>query len=52
MEKYAAAKKYMAGHHTVAFPAYDRLILKRNYLGFGGGNAILEDVLSKFSRPF
>jgi nitrogenase molybdenum-iron protein beta chain len=51
MEKYPA-KKFMAGHHTVAFPAHDRLILSRNYLGFGGGNAILEDVLSKFSRPF
>lgn len=52
MEKYAAAKKYLAGHHTISFPAYDRLILNRNYAGYDGGNALLEDVLSKFSRPF
>lgn len=52
MEKYVAGQKYMAGHHTISFPAFDRLILKRTYSGFGGGNALLEDVLSKFSRPF
>jgi nitrogenase molybdenum-iron protein beta chain len=52
MEKYAAGKKFLAGHHTVAFPAYDRIILRRTYSGYNGGNALLEDVLSKFSRPF
>ena len=51
MEKYAA-KKYMAGHHTVSFPAFDRIILKRTYAGFGGGNVLLEDLFSKFARPF
>jgi len=51
MEKYAA-NKYMAGHHTVSFPAFDRVILKRTYAGFGGGNSLLEDLFSKFARPF
>lgn len=51
MEKYAA-RKYMAGHHTVSFPAFDRVILKRTYAGFGGGNVLLEDLFSKFARPF
>jgi nitrogenase molybdenum-iron protein beta chain len=52
MEKYVAGPRYLAGHHTVSFPAFDRLILRRTYAGYGGGNALLEDVLSKFSRPF
>lgn len=51
MEKYAA-RKYMAGHHTVTFPAFDRIILRRTYAGFGGGNVLLEDLFSKFARPF
>jgi nitrogenase molybdenum-iron protein beta chain len=52
MEKYVAGERYLAAHHTISFPAYDRLILKRTYLGWGGGNAFLEDVLGKFGRPF
>jgi len=51
MEKYAA-KKYMAGHHTVSFPAFDRVILRRSYAGFNGGNVLLEDLFSKYARPF
>jgi len=51
MEKYVA-RKFTAGHLTVSFPAFDRIILKRSYVGFGGGNALLEDLLSKFAAPF
>jgi len=50
MEKYAA-KKFLARPHTVSFPAFDRLILKRTYAGFDGGTALIEDLLTKFARP-
>lgn len=51
MEKYISMEKFKAFPHTVSFPAYDRLLLRRSYFGFYGGVNLIEDVLGKVGRP-
>ncbi len=51
MEKYSSMEKFKAFHHTVSFPAYDRMLLTRTYFGFLGGVNLLEDLMGKLGRP-
>ena len=51
MEKYLATQ-LNAAHLSISFPAYDRLIVKRTYAGFGGGISLLEDIVGKVAMPF
>ena len=51
LEKNIAGEEYGAMHHSVAFPSYDRLILDRNYAGYRGGLALMEDLTSKWVGP-
>jgi nitrogenase molybdenum-iron protein beta chain len=37
---------------SVTWPAHDRLVIRRSYAGYGGGIALLEDILSKFIMPY
>ncbi|NTU79512.1 MAG: nitrogenase [Chloroflexales bacterium] len=50
-EKYIAAEEFKAIHHSIAFPAYDRMIVDRSYAGWRGGLNLLEDLVSKFGGP-
>lgn len=51
IEKYFASD-IKAGHLSVSFPAYDRLVVGRSYAGYRGGTTLLEDILSKYLMPF
>lgn len=39
-------------HVTIAFPAFNRLILDRSHLGYLGGSALIEDIGSTLAAPF
>jgi len=51
LEKVTAGEEYGAMHHSIAFPSYDRLVLDRNYAGYRGGLALVEDLTSKWVGP-
>jgi len=51
LENPIAGPEFGAIHLSVGFPAYDRLILDRNYAGFRGGLALMEDIISKYAGP-
>ncbi len=51
LEKNISGEEYGAMHHSVAFPSYDRLILDRNYAGYRGGLALMEELTSKWVGP-
>lgn len=37
---------------SITYPAHDRLVIRDTYAGYGGGIAVLEDILSKFIMPY
>jgi nitrogenase molybdenum-iron protein beta chain len=39
-------------HVTIAFPAFNRLILDRSHLGYLGGSALIEDIGSTLAALF
>jgi nitrogenase molybdenum-iron protein beta chain len=39
-------------HLSVAFPAFERLVVRDTYAGYGGGMTLLEDFLTKFIMPY
>jgi nitrogenase molybdenum-iron protein beta chain len=51
LEKWPAAKEFGVAFLSVAFPMYDRVIVDRNYAGYRGGVALLEDLLAKYVGP-
>jgi nitrogenase molybdenum-iron protein beta chain len=51
LEKWPAAKEFGVSFLSVAFPMYDRVIVDRNYAGYRGGVALLEDLLAKYVGP-
>ena len=51
LENPIASELGAAIHLTVSFPSYDRLILDRNYAGYRGGLALMEDIVSKYCGP-
>lgn len=51
LEKNISGEEYGAMHHSIAFPSYDRLILDRNYAGYRGGLALMEELTSKWVGP-
>ncbi|MDR2459752.1 MAG: nitrogenase [Deltaproteobacteria bacterium] len=51
LEKYIAKTENEAHHLSVSYPVYDRLIVDRNYAGFRGGIAMLEDISHNFAGP-
>ena len=51
LEKWPAAKEFGVSFLSVAFPMYDRVIVDRNYAGYRGGIALLEDLLAKYVGP-
>jgi len=51
LEKWPAAKEFGVAHLSVGFPMYDRVIVDRNYAGYRGGVALLEDLLAKYVGP-
>jgi nitrogenase molybdenum-iron protein beta chain len=51
LEKYLAVDELNAMQVSVAFPVYDRLIVDRNYAGYRGGLALMEDVAYKYGGP-
>jgi len=51
LEKWPAAKEFHVNYLSVSFPMYDRAVITRSYVGYGGGNALLEDMLSKIMAP-
>jgi nitrogenase molybdenum-iron protein beta chain len=51
LEKWPAAKEFAVSHLSIAFPAYDRVIVERTYAGYRGGTCLLEDLLSKHVGP-
>jgi len=51
LEKWPAAKEFGVAHLSVGFPMYDRVIVDRNYAGYRGGLALLEDLIAKYVGP-
>jgi nitrogenase molybdenum-iron protein beta chain len=51
LEKHIATGELQAMQVSVAFPTYDRLIVDRNYAGYRGGLALMEDVAYKYGGP-
>jgi len=51
LEKHIAGQELQAMQVSVAFPTYDRLIVDRNYAGYRGGLALMEDVAYKYGGP-
>lgn len=51
LEKYIAVDELSAMQVSVAFPVFDRLIVDRNYAGYRGGLALMEDVAYKYGGP-
>ncbi|MBJ6724382.1 nitrogenase component 1 [Geomesophilobacter sediminis] len=51
LEKYLAVDELDAMQLSVAFPAYDRLIVDRTYAGYRGGLALMEDIAYKYGGP-
>jgi nitrogenase molybdenum-iron protein beta chain len=51
LEKYIATDEIGAMQVSVAFPAYDRLVVDRTYAGYRGGLALMEDVAFKYGGP-
>lgn len=37
---------------SVSFPANDRMIIRDTYAGYGGGIAMIEDIMSRFIQPY
>lgn len=51
LEKIIAGEEYGAMHHSIAFPSYDRQVIDRNYAGYRGGLALMEELTSKWIGP-
>jgi nitrogenase molybdenum-iron protein beta chain len=51
LEKHIAGPEFNAIPITVGFPSYDRLILDRNFAGFRGGLAVMEELVSTYAGP-
>lgn len=47
MEKFLAETEFFSAHLSVTYPIYDRLVVYRSYVGYRGGFALMEDILSK-----
>lgn len=54
IDKYLSAdvKTSPIVHVTIAFPAFNRLILDRSYVGYRGGSALIEDIGATLAAPF
>jgi nitrogenase molybdenum-iron protein beta chain len=51
LEKYISKTENEAHHLSISYPTYDRLIVDRNYAGYRGGIAMLEDMSHAFAGP-
>ncbi|BBB89638.1 MAG TPA: nitrogenase component 1 [Methylomusa anaerophila] len=52
MERYIAEKELGGALFlSVGFPAYDRLIVDRSYVGYRGGLNLMEDLMVKYGGP-
>ena len=51
MEKFLAADEFHAVHLSISYPVWDRLLLDRSYMGYRGGTALMEDMVSKYAGP-
>jgi nitrogenase molybdenum-iron protein beta chain len=51
MERFLAAEEFHAIHLSVSYPTWDRLLLARSYMGYRGGTALIEDMVSKYAGP-
>jgi nitrogenase molybdenum-iron protein beta chain len=51
LEKYVARKEHEAHHLSISYPIYDRIVLDRNYVGYRGGLALIEDISAGFGGP-